>query len=287
MEDLSGVALTPGENPYAVLIDACNDNHKEIQRLYSDHRTRRNAQQREKFLAPDFGGLVIDQHLLRLERPSVEPGFRDERNCLVFWARPPTHVLRLASRLQDMLKQAAPNIWLMPTYSMHLTTLEVAFSKTPEEIASLLAPLRPALPRITSHTHSHRARLVKPYISYDQSAFAVSFRGDAYTYHHLRRDVWDLVRGAGVEVGSRYQVPSAHVTLGRYLGDADHDTPAKREAWVGAIDRVNEWLEHEVWDQAGADFVGEWVVGHEKGLDARNGTLWYGGGRTVVLGEGF
>lgn len=192
---------------------------------------------------------------------------------------------------------------------MHLTALEIAFSKTPEEIGALVSTLRPAMPVITGYTHAHRSRLVKPMISYDLSAFAVSFlpacgepvtspaptqpdlaevtQGDGYTYHHLRRDVFDMVQQAGVEVGSRYQVPSAHITLGRYLSLEDHDTPEKRERWTRKIDEINEWLVKEVWDRADGEFGGEWIVGQEKGLDARNGTLWYGGGRTVMRGEGF
>lgn len=199
----------------------------------------------------------------------------------------------------------------MPAYNMHMTALEVAFSKTPEEIADLVTAFRPAIPSIVSYTHSHRARLVKPFVSYDLSAFALSFlpasgeaalspppvgvdvpaasitAGDGYTYHHLRRDIFDRVQAAGIEVGSRYQVPSAHITLGRYLSEVDHDTPAKRQRWIAAIDEVNRWLAEEVWDQEGAEFTGEWVVGQERGLDARNGALWYGGGRTIQLGEGF
>ncbi|KAG6009061.1 hypothetical protein E4U21_003393 [Claviceps maximensis] len=319
LHDLSGLALQPGENPYAALIDACHDDPQEIQLLYSVHRTTRNAQQKERFLASDFKGLSVDQTILKLERPHLEPGFRDERHCLVFWARPPEHIVLLAVRLQEMLRKAAPGLWLMPPHRMHMTVLEVAFCKTPEEIASLVSTLRPAIPAITSHTHLHRARLVKPTISYDTSAIAVSFlpasgekvvspppttpdvatqtitQGDGYTYHHLRRQVFDMVRGAGVEVGSRYQVPSAHITLGRFLDEADHDTPQKRERWIAAIDELNAWLEREVWaaeegDEKGGDgaeFIGEWVVGQERGLDARNGTLWYGGGRTIMVGEGF
>lgn len=193
---------------------------------------------------------------------------------------------------------------------MHLTTLEVAFSKTPEEIGALVSTLRPSIPSLTSYTHTHRSRLVKPMVSYDLSAFAVSFlpasseaavspapvapdltegvtEGDNYTYHHLRRDIFDNVQAAGVQIGSRYQVPSAHITLGRYLTHADHDTPEKRRAWVEAIDEINAWLETEVWDRDDAEYIGEWVVGQERGLDARNGTLWYGGGRTIMMGEGF
>lgn len=278
---------------------------------------------------------MIDQCLLRLENPEIEPGFVDERNCLVVWARPPTHVVELAAQIQARLQQASSSeyficlkqansyhrsnidsyihleIWLMPTHRMHLTTLEVAFSKTPPEIGSLVSTLRPAIPSIASYTHTHRSRLVKPMVSYDLSAFALSFlpasgettlspapvtpdvssdaviQGDDYTYHHLRRDIFDKVKDAGVEIGSRYQVPSAHITLGRYLTDEEHDTPEKREKWVKAIDDINSWLENEVWDQKDAQFIGEWIIGQEKGLEIRNGSLWYGHGRTVLLGEGF
>ncbi|XXH03930.1 40s ribosomal protein L44e [Hypoxylon texense] len=229
---------------------------------------------------------------------------------MTFWGRPPIHVLELAEVIQKKLKDVSPNIWLMPPHRMHITTLELAFSRTAEEIDALKETLRPAIPAIASHSYLHRSRLVKPMVSYDLSAFALSFlpaagepplsppptapdnarvlaQGDPYTYHHLRRDVWGLARDAGVEVSSRYIVPSAHITLGRYLTNEDHATPAQRQRWVEAIDEINAWLEKEVWNNAESRLVGEWVVGQEKGFDVRLGTLWYGGGRTVQAGEGF
>lgn len=207
----------------------------------------------------------------------------------------------------------------MPAQRMHMTTLELAHSKTPQEIADLVACVRPAIPSLTSHPFSHRSRLVKPLVSYDLSAIALSFlpasgeevvsplpvephaediahpglRGadtaetDKYTYHHLRRDVCRMAAATGVAVGSRYVVPSAHITLGRYLGQEDHDTPELRQRWIQAIDDINAWLENEVWDVKDGEFIGEWIVGQEKGLDARCGALWYGGGRTIMMGEGF
>jgi hypothetical protein len=207
----------------------------------------------------------------------------------------------------------------MPPHRLHLTTLEVAHSRTPEEIADMVSTVRPALPQLTNLTHTCRSRLVKPFVSYDLSAIAVSFlpaageqvlspdpvlphdkdiahpgwdgssteKTDAYTYHHLRRDVFGLVQKTGVEIGSRYVVPSAHITLGRYLTQADHNTPQRRRRWIQTIDDINEWLEKEVWDVADGEFIGEWIVGQERGFDARCGTLWYGGGRTIVTGEGF
>ena len=207
----------------------------------------------------------------------------------------------------------------MPPHRMHMTTLELTHSRTPDEIAALVAAMRPTIPALTSYTFGHRSRLVKPMLSYDLSAIAVSFlpaagekvlspppvpphpdgithpgmdgtstaETDVYTYHHLRRDVFDLARSTGVEIGSRYVVPSAHVTLARYLEQADHATPEMREGWIKAIDDINKWLEDEAWEIEDGEFIGEWIVGQERGLDARNGTLWYGGGRSIMVGEGF
>ncbi|KAI0389227.1 60S ribosomal protein L44 [Xylariaceae sp. FL0594] len=310
LEDLSGVVVKPGENPYNALIEACQDDPAEIQALYTAHRTRRNAQQKDKFLDPDFKELIIDPYLLRLENPDLEPGFKDPRYCMVFWGRPPIHIIELLQVIQEKLQKAAPNIWLMPQHRMHITALELAHSRTPDEIETIKEGLKPALPTIASYTYRHRARLVKPMVSYDLSAFAVSFvpaagepvvspppvapdnadvleQGDRYTYHHLRRDLWDLAKKAGATIDSRYVVPSAHVTLGRYLTHEDHATPEQRKKWVEAIDDVNNWLETEVWGNPGSELTGEWLVGQEKGLDIRVGPLWYGGGRTVLLGEGY
>ncbi|KAH8671354.1 60S ribosomal protein L44 [Xylariales sp. PMI_506] len=310
LEDLSGVVLRPGENPYNALIEACNDDPEQIQSLYSAHRTKRNALQREKFVSPEFKELLIDPYLLRIENPTIDPGFKDERNCMTFWGRPPIHIIELVETIQQKLKACAPNIWLMPTYNMHITTLELAFSRTPEEIRSIKNMLEPVIPSVASYTYSHRARLVKPMVSYDLTAFAVSFlpacgepnvspplqvpeenstiqQDDRYTYHHLRRDLWSISKDAGLVIDSRYIVPSAHITLGRYLVDADHATPEQRKKWVEAIDEINLWLENEVWGKLESPLIGEWVVGQEKGLDVRVGTLWFGGGRTVLLGEGF
>ncbi|TQS33447.1 hypothetical protein Golomagni_06208 [Golovinomyces magnicellulatus] len=293
-----------------MFINACDNKHAQIRELYAAHRLNRNQQQKEKFLSPDFKELIIDQHLLRIVDQTVEPGFKDERNCFVFWARPPEHIILLAAELQHRLQAAAPHIWLMPLYRMHLTVLELAFSKTPQEMKEIVETVSPVIPGITSHTHSHRPRLVKPLISYDLSAFAVSFlpalgekklsplpidpdtaenivEGDEYTYHHLRKEVFDKAKESGVHIGSRYQVPSAHITLGRYLTHEDHDTPEKRLKWIQAIDDTNKWLMEHVWDTPAAEYIGEWIVGQERGLDCRTGTLWYGGGRTIMMGEGF
>lgn len=202
----------------------------------------------------------------------------------------------------------------MPLHRMHLTVLEVAHSKTPDEISEFVGLLRPHVQALADYTLTHRPRLVKPTVSYDATGVALSFLpaageallspvpspagaregvaeevvdGDAYTYHHLRGDVEGILRKSAVRVESRYQVPSAHITLGRYLGTEDHDTQEQRARWARAVEEINTWLENEVWDVRGGDFIGEWIVGQERGLDLRCGMVWYGGGRSIMVGEGF
>lgn len=196
---------------------------------------------------------------------------------------------------------------------MHLTALEISHSKTPSQISDLVTSLRPHAAALADYTLTHRARLVRPLVTYDLSGVALSFLpaagepllspppisagsrvsdgevvgGDGYTYHHLRHELSSALGAAGVGVEARYQVPSAHVTLARYLSREDHEAPEQREAWVRAIEHLNVWLEREVWDISDGQFIGEWIVGQERGLDLRCGTVWYGGGRSIIAGEGF
>lgn len=80
-----------------------------MQARYSTHRCARNSQQKEKLLSPGFSGLILDPILQRLENPSIEPGFTDPRHCLVFWARPPSHIRSLVDRVQQQLLTLAPS----------------------------------------------------------------------------------------------------------------------------------------------------------------------------------
>lgn len=157
---------------------------------------------------------------------------------------------------------------------------------------------------MTDYTFSHRARLIKPALSYDGAALALSFlpaageklpsnsrtvADDNFTYHHLRRDLFSIVKATGVSVDSRYVVPSSHITLARFLAQSDHDSPEKMERFLEEVERINRWLVEQFWPQEGVEWTGdgEWIVGEEKGLDCREGKLWYGGGQTVRLGKGF
>lgn len=81
----------------------------EIQDRYITHREKRAIQQKDKLSSPDFAGVTIDPILLKLEDQAIEPGYRDPRNCLVFWARPPQAVKDLIAEVQRRLKPVAPS----------------------------------------------------------------------------------------------------------------------------------------------------------------------------------
>lgn len=198
----------------------------------------------------------------------------------------------------------------MPLTNLHLTALELTHSLTEPEIIIMISELGlSAINSMTDYTYDHRARLIKPMISYDGAALALSFlpaagegllttksnssdgrtqEDDKFTYHHLRRDLFNIAKQT-VPINSRYVVPSSHITVGRFLTQEDHDSAEKMELFINKIDEINTWLQEEYWpkDDGKRREEGEWIVGQEKGLDFRQGALWYGGGTTVRLGKGF
>lgn len=203
----------------------------------------------------------------------------------------------------------------MPLDNLHMTAMEVTHSLTIDEIDHLVSILLPNVDAIVDLPYHHRARLIKPMVSFDSAALALSYvpasgealpegrraSEDEYTYHHLRRDLYALIENAGVKVASRYVVPSAHLTIARFNtpnvfqgGDGPMDKAPtldakKREHWIREIELINDWLEENYWPHKGKDIKpgGEWMVGEEKGMDFRKGRLWYGGGMTIKLGTSY
>lgn len=202
----------------------------------------------------------------------------------------------------------AAGLWLMPVECLHMTVLEVTHSKTEAEVKHLVNNMESKIPEITDFTYDHRARLVKPMLSYDAAALALSFlpaageglpedtaaNADDYTYHHLRRDIYGLCKSAGVEVASRYVVPSAHLTIARFVTQKDISSEdgngvdrGKIEGLVGKLEEINAELRTKTWIEDSLTSERRWTVGEEKGLVYRKGTLWYGGGQSHHEGKGF
>ncbi|KAL1982356.1 hypothetical protein VTN96DRAFT_1387 [Rasamsonia emersonii] len=309
-EDLSGTAtpVSEGENPYQALIAASNNDPVQLQARYATHRTTRNAQQKAKILDPSFPGWTLDETLAKLDGPNRDPTFLDDRFCSTFWGRPPLHIRNLVDMIQRELRQVAPTLWFMPLENLHITIFELVHSVTEPEMEAIISPLLEtgAAEEIVNLPLRHRIRLIKPMIGYDASAMALSFvpaagegrnsvSSDQYTYHHLRREVYDRTVAAGVKPVSRYIVPSAHLTIARFItqdgfvddsGRVDH---TRVRALIEKIEELNARLEAEYWPKEDGSIKvgGEWIIGQEKGVDFRKGRLWYGGGENVLVGKAF
>lgn len=183
-------------------------------------------------------------------------------------------------------------LWIMPRENLHMTALEVVHSAPEEVVRKELDKMRFSLDRIL-RAPSRGSILVKPILSYDQSALALSFipacpddglfdldepEDYEYTYHHLRRDLDLETERAGVQVMSRYQLPSAHVTIARFVGPFG----CSMDKWFSTIDSINTEL--DLMGQQGAKGT-IWRVGEEYGIEARCGRIWYGGGYAAETGH--
>ncbi|GAB1199855.1 hypothetical protein APSETT444_009214 [Aspergillus pseudonomiae] len=291
-----------------------------------DVQDSRNAQSKAKLLSPDFSGWQIDEILRKLHAQGTnaqrdnEPSFVDPRNNFTLYARPPPEIRDLVAEIQADIQDAAPAIWVTPPDSLHITVMEMASGRTEADIEAFLTHLQESgtIPDLVDYTFHHRTRLVKPILSYDASAMALSFvpaageetavgnqtycdEGDRYTYHHLRRDLFDRLTATGLLMKPRYIVPSAHVTIARFIThdrfiveDSGPDgVPVVDQERVAAlverIEQINGKLRQKYWPQENGPMSakGEWIVGQGKGLELCKGRSYYGGGENVVTGKGF
>jgi hypothetical protein len=192
-----------------------------------------------------------------------------------------------------------------------MTTLEMLPARSLSEVEELENFLKEHAPLqdIVNYTLTHRARLVRPIVSYDASALALSFipavdtdhgvvgkPNHSYSYQHLRSDLYDIVTEAGCQLEARYTVPSAHVTIARFVRPVGWSETEPEEAslflnraheLVATIEDINQELKSDDWKRFGNPSRGEWVVGQEQGLELMKGRSWYGKGESVLIGEGF
>ncbi|KAJ5207258.1 Ribosomal protein L44e [Penicillium cf. griseofulvum] len=285
------------ENQFQQLISRSGNDPKQLQIAYETHRSNRNALFRNQICQPGFSEWKEDEILSKvLEADKGLTDFVDPRHNLAFWARPPQHIRDLVYKIQqDIGPLIGPGLWLVPPDNLHMTTLEIRSSLTGpgiDEIASSLE-MSGFVTELANYTLTHRARLVKPVISYDTSAIALSFvpaageedhsvysgKDDQFTYHHLRRDLHNIVTQSGCPIAARYTVPSAHITIGRFVtanapqgGDADSQKKFEKEAsqLIHKIEDLNHELRSNVW-RLGDPSQGQWVIGHEKGLELIKG----------------
>lgn len=87
----------------------------------------------------------------------------------------------------------------------------------------------------------------------------------------------------------RYVVPSAHITVARFVDNGDFESDErvdsrKFEAWWALIDSINVRLKEDLDSRRGGDDrEGQWVI---EDVECRYGVNWYGGGHSWNA-EGF
>ncbi|GAQ06880.1 hypothetical protein ALT_4201 [Aspergillus lentulus] len=303
------MAQDSSPNPFDELISKCQGKPAQVQAQYEAHRSTRNAKSKAHLLSPDFTGWQVDEILKKLHVQTTIPShegqtpFIDHRNNLNFYARPPQHIKELIAEVQKEIQSVVPNIWLTPPDFLHTTVLEIASSRTSLEVDSFVSHIEKSgvISDLVNYTFNHRARLVKPVVSFDAAAMALSFvpaagepsrwsrsaEDDKYTYHHLRRDLYAGVAATGLQLKPRYLVPSAHITIARFIthdgflleklgpvGEPVYDRE-RVAALVDKIEQINQTIQAKYWPgenrtvSAGA----EWVVGEETGLEVCKGPL--------------
>ncbi|KAF4435853.1 60s ribosomal l44 [Fusarium acutatum] len=261
------------------VIVKANDEPENIQTLCESERRERYERYRAEFLSTDFQGLVYDDILRNILK---SPGYRDPRHNLCVFARPTVDLMNTIRTIQQDLQQIAPGIWLTPSLDLHMTVLEIVHSETREVVDACLEQLQPRSMDVVHFARHHPIQLVRPQLSFDRSAVAMTFVPAAdrlYTYLHLRRDLAELLEETGIQVASRYTTTSSHLTLARHIEGDDLVALATRKAWVSAIEAMNERLAQD------GLCCYEWNIGLDSQLIIQKGNLWYGGGECVADGN--
>ena len=156
-----------------------------------------------------------------------------------------------------------------------MTALEISNPKSSSALYANATRLRSVLPSIAGIPDTHRITLTSPLLSFDAAGLAISFvpaLDGLYTYHHFRQEIFDKATSAGVQVTSRYYVPTAHVTIARFVAERNLGGEGVQE-WLERIEHINHWL-------GGLEV--KWVVGKEAAIECRVGRVWYGDGEREV-----
>ena len=178
-----------------------------------------------------------------------------------------------------------PGQWFAPPSSLHITLLEITHSTPASTLSTLLSSrvLLETIQSLATYTSSHPSALHFPLLNLDATALSLSFlpsplSHDSETYHHLRESLFELYTApdAYPTLNARYVVPSAHITLGRFLKPLDAGAVYRL---VREVEKIKEWLANKMERR-------EWKVGKEGVVEVRAGEVWYGGGGVLAKMDG-
>lgn len=267
-----------------------------MQEAYETHREAWRAKQLELFSTTETNPVAPDQALIkhlarqkRLRNGNV-PDEKDdtdaqEINCCVIWARPPPTVLDIIQRLQrDLFQLVGDDLYLIPRTDLHLSVIELSHRHTVPQLRNVADQIGPSrIQDILDHvsTLGNKPGLVEPKISFDKMGIALNYLpsdSGSFTYHHLRSDMHAMALESGIAIDMCYTAPSAHITIGRFIGNRFFETPEARNKFVQLVKDFNKVQGH---DQSA------WVVGGSQGLEMQLGYLKFGreSGKADLVGK--
>ena len=264
-----------------------------MQEAYDTHREAYFAKQYQAFTMVDPNPVTADQaliqHLARLRKlaegtngtqPSVGNDLDNQDvNCCVVWARPAKPVAALIQDLQQRLVSlVGRDFHVIPTEDIHLSVIELSHRHSVPHLRSVvekigLSLIHNVLDLVS--TVNPKPGLIAPQLSFDKMGIALNFLPSAeapYTYHHLRSDMHALALESGVSIDMCYTAPSAHVTLGRFVGNAFFEEHEARKRFLRLVEGINHELKAERSGQV-------WRVGEDEGLELQLGYLKFGANR--------
>jgi hypothetical protein len=176
----------------------------------------------------------------------------------------------LQSRLSSLI---GSDLHLIPSQDLHLSVIELSHRHSVAHLRSVVNEIGTS--RIQNMLNllsglDRKPSLVYPQLNIDKMGMAISFvpsSQQSYTYHHLRADMHGKALESGISIDMCYTAPSAHVTIGRFVGNGSFEEEERRIEFVGLVEEIN------------GELKGEWVVGEDEGLELQLGYLKFGRAR--------
>ncbi|KZM27866.1 uncharacterized protein EKO05_0004887 [Ascochyta rabiei] len=274
-------------NWYKELLDdpACRGNASRVQEAYKTHRDSWRAKQIELFNVAVANPVTPDQalikHLAYQKRLQDDHDLNEgtntdvqEVNCCVIWARPPPAILDTIQTIQKSLARLVGNdLYTIPRKDLHLSMIELSHRHSVQQLCSVAEEIGTSrIQEILNLVSTFdKPELVTPQISFDKMGIALNFLPSdkkKITYHHLRSDMHAMALDSGIGgIDMCYTAPSAHVTIGRFIGNDFFEKSEARKKFVQLMKDLNT-------EQVGED--ASWVVGETQGLELQLGYLKFG-----------
>ncbi|KAH7088078.1 hypothetical protein FB567DRAFT_330966 [Paraphoma chrysanthemicola] len=258
---------------------------QQVAEAYSSHRDAYLAKSLATFTS-DHNPVTSDQvllaHLRRCENqqqpgePSTEDLNKLDVNCLGISGRPSHSVLSTVQAIQAQIATlVGQDFYSMPAAHLHVAMLELAHRHSLDYLHSVASAVGPArLQKMLNMiaTLPSKPRLVSPLLSVDVMGIALTFLPSSeqdYTYHHLRADMHALALESGQKFDMCYTAPSAHITLGRFVGNSFFESTKARRDLVELVGKINDDLKTRMGKE-------DWVLCEEESLELQAGFLKYG-----------